>query len=108
MGAALCGCLALVAILVVYRRARQRAAKEIEAENENALDRGLALLIKDISRHRDAPLAARTITLPPLRAMPLRRAPRGTPTDLSTTPLPDPLDDEEAPTTISSVWVERR
>jgi hypothetical protein len=119
MGAALCGCLALVAVLVAYRHVRgvRQRAEAAETADQNALDRGLALLIKDISRHREAP---REMIAPPPRqpiSLPPRRPARGTPSDAvavsarlgALAVVPTGFgDDEDAPTTIARVFVPRQ
>jgi len=93
MGAAICGCVALIAVLAaIHEQRRIKHRPKTAAEDQNALDRGLALLIKDISRHRDAPLAAARPIAPshsspllaprPGPALPLHPRPaRGTPSD---------------------------
>jgi len=106
MGMALCGCLVLAVVVLGYRqlqRARQRAAATAAANEKNALDLGLELLIKDISRHTEP---ARPMMM---SAAPRTRTAQGTPTDVASTRLrvaaiPPALanlfdeDDDDAPT----------
>ena len=88
MGAAICGCVALIAVLAaIHEQRRLKGRPKTSPEDQNALDRGLALLIKDISRHRDAPVAPRTTAAPMLAPRPgpalrpVSRPARGTPAD---------------------------
>jgi len=79
MGTALCGCLVFLVVCFWYvRAARRRAAAAEAARQDNALDVGLALLIKDISRHAEAPRAP---------IAPRTRTPQGTPIEVASTRL---------------------
>jgi len=100
----------VVVLLVLTRHRATRQRERAESAEQNALDRGLALLIKDLSRHRDS-----TPLVPMVPRAPARGA-RGTPSDAvvvatrlaAIRPVrpstPSPFAEDE-PTTVVSAYI---
>jgi hypothetical protein len=104
--------LGVVVVLLVMARHRATGQRERdESAEQNALDRGLALLIKDLSRNRDST---------PLVPMVPTRGARGTPSDAvviasrlaAIQPIPpstpSPFAEDEPTTVVSAYIVNRR
>ena len=113
MGPALLGCLVLLVVLIAIRRRNAADERDApDAEEQNALDRGLSLLIKDISRDKAAPITPMAPALLPRPATPPRAARGTTPSD--TVQVSRRLDalpaaasgfapDDDAPTTLAVI-----